>query len=155
MNKKVDHETRTNFTNSANTCIPRHYTLLNSAEMIPDSLSDGLTVVTAFFNIGKFQKGNGGRQFSARLYRDWARVFARLESPTVIFVDSDEFRRHFAELRSLHLPDNLTVIRQLDRQQVCSLCNSIVCLPTYLLFSLLFLVSAVSLELHCFDLDAK
>lgn len=86
----------------------------------PRNLTDGLTVVTAFFNIGPFQKGNGGRQFTSRLYRDWARVFSRLESPTVIFVDCEEFRRYFAELRALHLRANLTVIRLLDRQQMWS-----------------------------------
>jgi len=80
-------------------------------------LSDGLTVVTAYFNIGEFQKGNGGAQFTPRRYREWARVFARVDSPTIIFVDCDETRRYFGELRA-HLRANLTVIRQLDRHQV-------------------------------------
>ena len=94
-----------------------------SVPVIRGNLSDGLTVVTAFFDIGAFQKGNGGSQFTPRLYRGWARVFARLESPTVIFVDSEEFRRYFAELRALRLRANLTVIQLLDRQQVLK------CLP--------------------------
>jgi len=83
-------------------------------------LTDGLTVVTAYFNIGKFQKGNGGSYFTPQLYRNWARVFARLKSPTVIFVDSEEYRRYFSELRSIHLPANMTVVQLLDRQQVSS-----------------------------------
>jgi len=98
-------------TNHENSSIP-------DTRSVPRDLSDGLTVVTAFFDIGGFQKGNGGSQFTPRLYRDWARVFARLESPTIIFVDSEEFRRYFAELRALHLRANLTVIRLLDRRQV-------------------------------------
>jgi len=80
--------------------------------------TEGMTVVTAFFDLGSFQKGNSGPQFTPDLYRQWAQVFARLESPTVIFVDSEEDRRYFAGLRQLHLPANMTVIQLLDRRQV-------------------------------------
>jgi len=82
------------------------------------SLSDDLTVVTAYFDLGKIHKGNGNLYYTSQLYRDWARVFARLNSPTVIFVDSEVNRRYFKELRALHVPANKTVVRQLNRQQV-------------------------------------
>ena len=55
----------------------------------PDS---DLTIVTAFWDIGSFQKGpDESRIFSKELYMEWLRAFKFMNNPLVIFTDSYDF----------------------------------------------------------------
>ena len=63
--------------------------------------NDNITVVTAFFDIGVFQKGSSPKtKFSPMLYFQWARIFKYLVNPLVVYTDSKEFQRQMRILRS-------------------------------------------------------
>ena len=52
-------------------------------------LNDDVTIVTAFFDIGGFQKGSKkGRMFTPKLYQEWMIVFKYLNNPLYVYVDS-------------------------------------------------------------------
>lgn len=50
-----------------------------------DDNNNGLTVVTAYFNIRSFQKGDRSTIFTSSLYRKRMTVFACIENPLVVF----------------------------------------------------------------------
>ncbi|XP_041371211.1 uncharacterized protein LOC121384742 isoform X2 [Gigantopelta aegis] len=69
---------------------------MNISELTECDVS--MTVVTAFFDIGTFQKGPHGN-FSFSLYHDWAASFQYLRNPLVVYTDSVPFRNRIAHLR--------------------------------------------------------
>lgn len=80
---------------------------------------DELTVVTAFFDIGSFEKGAGGPTMSSAVYRRWMSTFARISNPIVAYFDqiSD------ADLMRLYrrgLPANRTRVVLIDRRRTVS-----------------------------------
>ena len=63
-----------------------------------------LTVVTAYWNLGTFQKGSSGNlHFSTNTYFQWASVFQYLVNPLVVYTDSKEFKVLMETLRSDHV----------------------------------------------------
>ena len=70
---------------------------MNASQMAVCDVS--MTVVTAFFDIGTFQKGPD-QHFTFSLYLDWAASFQYLLNPLVVYTDSVLFRDRIAELRS-------------------------------------------------------
>jgi hypothetical protein len=73
-----------------------------NSDVLPllSKLADELTVVTAFFNIGKFAKGAAaGPFFTPELYRQWMTAFALIENPVVIYVDNDDDLEYFRAVR--------------------------------------------------------
>jgi len=82
-------------------------------------LSDELTVVTAFFDIGPFQKGPGGPTLSSAAYRRWMSVFARLDNPLVAYFDQPSDVELMRIYRQRH-PVNRTRIVLVDRQKTVS-----------------------------------
>lgn len=77
---------------------------------------DGLTVVTAYFNLGSFQKGGPSNIFTSSLYRKWMTVFACIENPLVVYVDNDDDMAYFVKVRS-GLPPNATRIIKIIRNE--------------------------------------
>lgn len=57
-----------------------------------------LTIVTAFWDIGSFQKGDH-HIFSPSMYEEWAKVYGFLLNPLIIFTDSKHFKNLMSELR--------------------------------------------------------
>ena len=82
-------------------------------------LSDEITVVTAYFDLGKFSKGGGNHYYTPKLYRDWMKVFGRMKNVLVAYLEKDDDVRYFKALRS-HFPRNLTVIHHISREQLWS-----------------------------------
>ena len=82
-------------------------------------LSDELTVVTAFFDIGPFQKGPGGPTLSSSAYRRWMSVFARLDNPLVAYFDQPSDVQLMRLYRRRH-PANRTRIVLVDRRRTVS-----------------------------------
>ena len=52
------------------------------------TLSNELTVVTAYFHIGNIPKGSPSAIRTPDTYRRWMTIFARLDNPLVAYVDS-------------------------------------------------------------------
>jgi len=51
-----------------------------------------LTIVTAYFDIGKFQKKRLRKGFrTPELYRKWFTVFAQIKNPVVAYFDDAEY----------------------------------------------------------------
>lgn len=51
-----------------------------------------VTIVTAYWNLGTFQKGVGGLKFSTNTYFKWASTFKYLVNPLVVYTDCKEFK---------------------------------------------------------------
>jgi hypothetical protein len=85
-----------------------------------DVLHDEMTIVTAYFNLGRFQKGDTQpANFTPRLYHDWVHVFERIENPVIAFFELDEDIELFRRLRQ-HLPANKTIINKIQRSELWS-----------------------------------
>jgi hypothetical protein len=82
-------------------------------------LTDDLTVVTAYFNIGTFDKGSVHRKFSPDMYHRWMKVFANIDNPLFVFVDTNETEAIFRHIRSSR-NSNMTVINLLRTNSLWS-----------------------------------
>ena len=70
------------------------------SEYVPDgkvTLSDRVTLVTAFMDIGEFRKGPKIR--TSQHYKLWTSPFSRLSNPVVGYFDTDDFVRYFSQIR--------------------------------------------------------
>ena len=89
-----------------------------SAPVNFDTLSEKeLTIVTAYFDIGPFQKGPGGGMFSPQLYQKWLTVFAQIRNPVVAYFDNGG---HAALMRVLRRKHPNTRIIIVDRRTLWS-----------------------------------
>ena len=75
-----------------------------------DIVKSDLTIVTGFFDIGTFGKGDPSSTRSMKTYLEWAKTFQFLQNPLVAYTDSERFRQ---ELTSLRLRANLTTITKI------------------------------------------
>lgn len=75
-----------------------------------------VTIVTAYWNLGTFQKGVGGLKFSTNTYFKWASTFKYLMNPLVVYTDCKEFKELMETLRSDRL--NNTMIYLLNRTEL-------------------------------------
>uniref|UniRef100_K1R3V3 Protein htrL n=1 Tax=Magallana gigas TaxID=29159 RepID=K1R3V3_MAGGI len=75
-----------------------------------------LTIVTAYWNLGTFQKGEGDLKFSTNTYFKWASTFKYLVNPLVVYTDCKEFKELMETLRSDRL--NNTMIYLLNRKEL-------------------------------------
>jgi len=83
-----------------------------------DKLSENeLTVVTAYFDIGEFQKGFGGGILTPQFYRKWLTVFAQIENPVVAYFDNDDHASLMRVLRQNHPKTRIVVV---DRKTLWS-----------------------------------
>ncbi|XP_048259243.1 uncharacterized protein LOC124132406 isoform X3 [Haliotis rufescens] len=57
-----------------------------------------VTVVTAYFNLGRFRKGSG-LFFDTQLYMSWSGVFKHLRNPFVFYTDSEDIAKQFQQMR--------------------------------------------------------
>jgi hypothetical protein len=58
-----------------------------------------LTVVTAFFDLGKFPKGSLSNIRTPDSYKNWMGVYKYLQNPLIIYADSKKFAQYFEKLR--------------------------------------------------------
>lgn len=80
-----------------------------------DSVTENMTIVTAYFNLGSFQKGYGNT-FTSKLYFTWTKTFAYLVNPLVIYTDSKEFEDLMKKHRQ-KFPSK-TVIKRIQRDDI-------------------------------------
>lgn len=78
----------------------RHPWMRNSRmHMGNATLEHGLTLVTAYLNVGNFTKGTEGQR-DASLYRQWLQAFRLIDNPVVAYFDEWETAAYFRQLRS-------------------------------------------------------
>ncbi|XP_033760030.1 LOW QUALITY PROTEIN: protein HtrL-like [Pecten maximus] len=68
-----------------------------------------VTVVTAFFDIGKYPRGSKSSRGPDK-YKQWIRVFRLIQNPIIFYTDSEEFEKIFIDLRK-NVTSNTKVIR--------------------------------------------
>ena len=73
-----------------------------------------LTIVTAYFDIGKFRKDAKGFR-SWQLYRKWLTVFARIKNPVVAYFDNADHADAMRVLRQKHPKTGIVVV---DRKKL-------------------------------------
>ncbi|ELT89657.1 hypothetical protein CAPTEDRAFT_211318, partial [Capitella teleta] len=83
-----------------------------------EPLSEDVTIVTAFINIGKFQKGEGAT-FTPDLYHKWMKVFAQIRNPVIFYLETSQDIILIQNLRK-DLDQNLTKIVRLNRTAMWS-----------------------------------
>ena len=83
-----------------------------------DTLHKDMTVVTAYFNLGNFQKGDTQpANFTPYLYHSWIHVFARVENPVIAYFEEDEDIQQFRRIRGKY-PESHTKIYKVSRDQL-------------------------------------
>ena len=90
-------------------------------QMNLQDLRDDVTIVTAYFNLGTFQKGElAFRKFSPSLYRTWMKIFGKIRNPVVAYFD-DDTSVYFEKLRAVGgLTSNLTRVTRIEREKLWS-----------------------------------
>ena len=82
-----------------------------------DKLRDEVTIVTAYMNIGKFQKGEGSNTFTPDIYHVWMRIFRQIQNPLIVYLERNEDIDYFHKLRE-DLPKNLTMTVKVSRDHL-------------------------------------
>ncbi|XP_046377194.1 uncharacterized protein LOC124149561 [Haliotis rufescens] len=88
------------------------------SHVMKEHLSPDVTIITAYFNLGKFTKGTG-YSYTPHLYTHWMQVFARLNNPLVVFTDSQDVYDLFVKLRQ-NFASNQSKIILLERSKLWS-----------------------------------
>lgn len=81
------------------------------------TLSDNITLVTAYFDLGSFQKGRYSVNTRTK-YKKWMSVYARILNPVVIFTDSKDVYDEFAKLRAQHSTQHITKMFLVKREDL-------------------------------------
>ena len=75
-----------------------------------------LTIITAYFNLGRFRKGTEGNSFGPELYRSWGSVYRYMRNPVIFYTDSDDFATMFKRMRFAF--PNMTQVIKVDRNKL-------------------------------------
>ncbi|CAL1534258.1 unnamed protein product [Lymnaea stagnalis] len=70
-----------------------------------------ITVVTLYFNIGNFRKGNGDVRGTHDKYKNWMKSWASLTNDVIGFFDDDEILEYFRSIRSSQPADRSLLIK--------------------------------------------
>ena len=90
------------------------YPPLPAAEYDSSHLPDDITVVTAYFNLGTFDKGIL-KVYSKDTYKRWMKNYGLLNNFVVAFTDIEEIKILLTEARK-HLPSNMTQVILIKRE---------------------------------------
>ncbi|XP_062620311.1 uncharacterized protein LOC134281899 [Saccostrea cucullata] len=72
-------------------------------------IHENMTIITAFWDLGSFRKGNGSLEYSAIDYMDWSSVFQRMVNPLVVYTDCLNFKMIMEKYRE-SFPNKTKVI---------------------------------------------
>ena len=76
--------------------------------------SSPVTVVTAFLNLGSFEKGSKKSIFTPQLYKKWMKVFQQIENPLVVYVERQEDVEYFTQLRRDRCRTHIVLVNRND-----------------------------------------
>ncbi|XP_048247476.1 uncharacterized protein LOC124147819 isoform X5 [Haliotis rufescens] len=85
----------------------------------PSLLKPEITVVTAYFNIGSFAKGQTSNVHTPSRYMHWMKVFGRIRNNLVAYTDSRDAFNLLTNLRR-KFPSNMTKVFLIDRANLWS-----------------------------------
>ncbi|XP_048247473.1 uncharacterized protein LOC124147819 isoform X2 [Haliotis rufescens] len=85
----------------------------------PSLLKPEITVVTAYFNIGSFAKGQTSNVHTPSRYMQWMKVFGRIRNNLVAYTDSRDAFNLLTNLRR-KFPSNMTKVFLIDRANLWS-----------------------------------
>ncbi|XP_071085616.1 uncharacterized protein [Haliotis cracherodii] len=85
----------------------------------PSLLKPEITVVTAYFNIGSFAKGDASNVHTPNRYMHWMKVFGRIRNNLVAYTDSRDTFNLLTNLRR-KFPSNMTKVFLIDRANLWS-----------------------------------
>lgn len=95
--------------------LPKYVNFSSSTLQWTMKQGQNLTIVTSFWDIGSFQKGDH-RMFSPSMYEEWAKVYGFLLNPLIIFTDSKHFKNLMSELR--HDRQGLTKVIYMKKRKL-------------------------------------
>ena len=116
-------------------------------------LKEEVTIVTAYFNLGSFQKGFWPwKHFSSETYESWMQVFQDLNSPVLAFFENEQDIRMFERIRSMQ-PCNMTKTYLINRTLLWSFSlqeriHELYSLPGYPRFSPNTVIPEYSCAMH-------
>lgn len=82
------------------------------------SSSDNVTIVTAYFDLGSFAKGDFSVVYTTEHYLKWMKIFSRIENPVIAFFDSNANKDYFMKLRQINDFENRTHAVVIERSQL-------------------------------------
>ncbi|XP_021373403.1 uncharacterized protein LOC110463260 isoform X3 [Mizuhopecten yessoensis] len=83
-------------------------------------LEDGITFVTAYFDLGTFKKGSiAFKYFGKQNYKNWMTAFSKLNNSVILFTDSLEIEILFRNLRK-QFPSHMTRIINIQQDSLWS-----------------------------------
>lgn len=81
------------------------------------NLSDNITLVTAYFELGSFKKGLLN-VITPTKYKKWMSVYARILNPLVIYTDSEDVYKQFQQLRAQHSTQHITKLILIRKEKL-------------------------------------
>lgn len=72
----------------------------------------GLTIVTAYFDIGTFNKHNLNCVHNSKLYLKWIKKYSLLTNPLIVYVDSQRNLEYFKSVRHSLLPTKFVLVNR-------------------------------------------
>ena len=75
-----------------------------------------MTLVTAFFDLGSFAKGNKNNVYTPTKYKEWMQIFENIHNPLYVYVDSKENQKFFETIR--RNMNNKTKVILIDRNSL-------------------------------------
>ena len=87
----------------------------NATRIRGKTMSDEVTLVTAYFNIGAFRKGHG--VFVVENYVTWMNTFSIIGNPVYAFFDDENIRKAFLDIRR-NFPRSLTKTELVKRKDL-------------------------------------
>ncbi|XP_033759844.1 uncharacterized protein LOC117342012 isoform X2 [Pecten maximus] len=83
-------------------------------------LKDGITFVTAYFDLGTFKKGSVVfKYFGKHTYKNWMTAYSKFNNSVILFTDSSEIEELFREHRK-HFPSHMTRIIKIEQDKLWS-----------------------------------
>ncbi|CAI9720700.1 Hypothetical predicted protein [Octopus vulgaris] len=83
------------------------------------NLSNEITVLTAYFNIGSFAKGVFRRQYTPNIYYKWMSVFRNMTNNVIFYTNDMIAYKYFQKLRE-NLPKERTKIFLINKKELWS-----------------------------------
>ena len=90
----------------------------HTAPTASEPQQDDLTVVTMYLNIGNFRKGHTVVVYTPNRYKNWMRVFGRIQNPVVAFFDNSSHAEFFLNMRGNYTSSSTKVILLEDRNDL-------------------------------------
>uniref|UniRef100_A0A0L8G3V9 Uncharacterized protein n=1 Tax=Octopus bimaculoides TaxID=37653 RepID=A0A0L8G3V9_OCTBM len=83
------------------------------------NLSNEISVLTAYFNLGSFAKGNPGHKYTPNVYYKWMSVFGSMTNNLIVYTDDKTAYKYFQKLRR-NFPKERTKLFLIDKKELWS-----------------------------------